>query len=115
MAQLEGPSNGVYFRETLCEVLNEMSTGKQLENQDCMQTVADLIKVTLTCLHKEPNPKLFYTILESSVNLFTILNGTRKHYLWTLLSDHPAWGNIQAWQQCAIEITQMKIEEAKKR
>ena len=36
------------LRDTLCEVLNEMSTGKHVENQQCLQTLADLIKAALT-------------------------------------------------------------------
>lgn len=41
-------SNKVY-RDTLCEVLNEMSTGRHIENHECLKTIALLIKHTLTC------------------------------------------------------------------
>ena len=72
--QLQGHNNGAFFRDTLCEVLNEVSTGKQLENPTCLQAIGELIKVTLTCLERDPQEddyKMFYTIIESSSNLFS--------------------------------------------
>ena len=59
--------------------------------------------------------KLLYTILESSQNIFTLISSKRKQYLWALLADHAIWRSPMHWEQCAIEIVQMKIDEAKKR
>ena len=95
-----------------------MSTGKQVDTPQCLEVIADLIKSTLTCLLRDPQEedyKLFYTILESSGNLYTIVNGTRKHHLWSMLTGHPIWMNTKYWKQCCLEIVNMKIEEAKKR
>ena len=39
-----------FFHETLCDVLNEVSSGKQLENHDCFLVMGDLIQVTLTSM-----------------------------------------------------------------
>lgn len=95
-----------------------MSTGKQLDNPLCLEAIADLVKTTLTCLMRDPQEddfKIFYTIVESSGNLFVVLNGTRKHYLWGMLNGHPIWANTKYWKQCAVNIINMKIDEAKKR
>ncbi len=77
-----------------------------------------MIKTTLTCLLKDPleeDFKLFYTILESSGNLYSVVNGTRKLHLWNLLVGHAIWVNTKYWQKCIKEIVNMKIDEAKKR
>ena len=119
------------FHETLCEILNEVSSGKQLENHDCFLALGDVIQVTLTAMvrnyddeeTKSTAPdelpffdyKLLYTILESSQNIYTLISQRRKQYLWALLADHVVWRTPLHWKQCAIEIVQMKIDEAKKR
>lgn len=69
------------FHESLCDVLNEVSSGKQLENHDCFLALGDVIQVTLTSMVRNHNEetkstapeelpffdyKLLYTILESS-------------------------------------------------
>jgi hypothetical protein len=71
------------FHESLCDVLNEVSSGKQLENHDCFLALGDIIQVTLTSMVRnydeeskeavtspEELPffdyKLLYTVLESS-------------------------------------------------
>ena len=40
------------FHESLCDVLNEVSSGKQLENHDCFLALGDIIQVTLTSMIK---------------------------------------------------------------
>ncbi len=37
------------YRETLCEILNEMSTGRNIENQECLKALAEVIKASLDC------------------------------------------------------------------
>ncbi len=54
-------------------------------------------------------------MLESSQNIYTLISQKRKQYLWALLADHVVWRTPVHWEQCAIEIVQMKIDEAKKR
>ena len=54
-------------------------------------------------------------MLESSQNIYTLISQKRKQYLWALLADHVVWRTPVHWDQCAIEIVQMKIDEDKKR
>lgn len=69
--------SNVIFRDSLVEILNEMSTGRCLENPECLRTIADLIKRTLT--HQfygasddsVENYRMMYTILECSQNLYS--------------------------------------------
>jgi len=80
-----------------------MSTGKQLENPASLHAIADLLKVTLTCLERDPQEddyKMFYTIIESSANLFSQENGAKKVYLWSMLTEHQIWMNTKYWKQC---------------
>jgi len=112
------------FHESLCDVLNEVSSGKQLENHDCFLALGDIIQVTLTSMVRnydeeqkvvgasssspEELPffdyKLLYTVLESSQNIYTLISQKRKQYLWALLADHVVWRTPYHWEQCAIEI-----------
>ena len=107
------------FHESLCDVLNEVSTGKQLENHDCFLALGDVIQVTLSSMVRnyeeeskvtmpEELPyfdyKLLYTILESSQNIYTLISQKRKQYLWALLADHVVWRTPFHWEQCALEI-----------
>jgi hypothetical protein len=79
------------FHENLCDVLNEVSSGKQLENHDCFLALGDIIQVTLTSMVRnydeetkevgsppEELPffdyKLLYTVLESSQNIYTLIS-----------------------------------------
>jgi hypothetical protein len=103
------------FHETLCDILNEVSSGKQLENHDCFLVMGELIQVTLTSMlrtfEKEEEElkndenggaffdyKLLYTILESSQNMFTLISSKRKQYLWALLADHAIWRSPMHWE-----------------
>ena len=101
------------FRDTLCEVLNEISTGKQLEDPECLTVLSELIKASIGV--DEGDYKFFYTILESSNNIFTIPSSNRKVYLWSLISEHQKWQDMNLWKTCMFEIVTMKIEEAKRR
>ena len=44
-----------------------------------------------------------------------LISQKRKQYLWALLADHAVWRSPSHWAQCAVEIVQMKINEAKRR
>jgi hypothetical protein len=99
-----------------------MSTGRCLENPDCLRSLADLIKHALThqfygvgAENGPPNYRLMYTILESSHNLFTYNDKKRKLYLWTLINEHDMWKEHKHWRDCILEIVTFKIDENKRR
>lgn len=62
--------SNIIFRDSMVEILNEMSTGRCLENPECLRAIADLIKHTLTHQFygsgEEENYRMMYTILECS-------------------------------------------------
>lgn len=60
--------------------------------------------------------KLFYTILEVSINLYAHPVGSRRRqHLWALLNSHTLWRQTRLWKDCVFEVVQFKIDEAKKR
>lgn len=64
------------MRSAMTEILNEITSPRLLQSQECLKLIADIIKFILTLfVHEQSDDyKLVYNILESSQNIYTCTN-----------------------------------------
>jgi len=108
--------NDARLRIAVTEVLNEITSPRQLDNLDCLKFISDILRFLLTLFvhEKKIDFDMMSAILESSQFLYHTQNN-RKTFLTQFLHDHGIWSNSMAWKEC-IELTMKKrMQESSER
>jgi hypothetical protein len=59
--------------------------------------------------------KLLYTVMSSSSQLYVVLQGSRKQYLYALLRAHRIWKSSFVWRDCIQYDVNQKLDNAVER
>ncbi len=70
--------------------------------------------LTLFVHEQDSDYKIIYAILESSQNIYYVLN-KRKQFLSQVLNDHGIWMDTNIWADCIDVVISAKIEQSRLR
>ena len=112
-AQVMNMMHDSKMRNVMTEILQEITSPKQVQNTEVLRLISDILRFILTLFVHEQDAdyRLLAVILESSQQLFFISN-KRKQNLTYYLLDHGIWQDTGAWRECIEATMKYKIQEA---